>query len=150
MKYLRTLLIISILTISRGSLIAQTASIIEKEVQILTYPYSDPDPVPQFGKIFPYFRYDGYALNGSMRNWKVVEMENDYIKLWVIPEIGGKIWGAVEKSTGKEFIYYNHAVKFRDVALRGPWTSGGIEINFGIIGHAPTSSTSCRLFDQKK
>jgi tetratricopeptide (TPR) repeat protein len=140
MKYLRTLLIISILTISRGSLIAQTASILEKEVQILTYPYSDPDPVPQFGKIFPYFRYDGYALNGSMRNWKVVEMENDYIKLWVIPEIGGKIWGAVEKSTGKEFVYYNHAVKFRDVALRGPWTSGGIEINFGIIGHAPTSS----------
>jgi hypothetical protein len=76
-----------------------------------------------------------------MQNWKMIEMENDYIKLWVTPEIGGKIWGAIEKSTGREFIYYNHAVKFRDVAMRGPWTSGGIEINFGVIGHAPTCSS---------
>lgn len=123
------------------SLIAQEASIIEKEVQLITYPYTDPDPVPQFGKIFPYFRYDGYAFIGAMRNWKVVELENSYIKLWVVPEIGGKIWGAIEKSTGKEFIYFNHAVKFRDVDSRGPWTSGGIEMNFGIIGHAPTCSS---------
>ena len=45
----------------------------------------------------------------------------------ILPEVGGKIWSAIEKSTGKSFIYYNHVVKFRDVAMRGPWTSGGIE-----------------------
>lgn len=139
-KYLWLYLILTVLAFPGASLIAQEASIIEKEVQLITYPFSDPDPVPQFGKIFPYFRYDGYVFNGVMRKWKVVEMENNYIKLWVIPEIGGKIWGAVEKSTGKEFVYFNQAVKFRDVALRGPWTSGGIEINFGIFGHAPTCS----------
>lgn len=105
-----------------------------------TYPFSDPDPIPMPGKIYPYFRFEGYSAKGEMHNWKMVEMENDYIKLWIVPEIGGKIWGAIEKSTGKEFIYYNHVVKFRDVAMRGPWTSGGIEMNFGIIGHAPTCS----------
>ena len=58
-----------------------------------------------------------------------------------MPEIGGKIWAAIEKSTGKSFIYYNHVVKFRDVAMRGPWTSGGIEPNYGIIGHTPNCAT---------
>lgn len=120
---------------------AQTAKVSEKNEQMITYPFSDPNPVPEFGKIYPYFRFDGYAANGKQQTWKMVEMENDFIKLWITPEIGGKIWGAVEKTTGKEFVYFNHVVKFRDVAMRGPWTSGGIEINFGVIGHAPTCST---------
>ena len=59
----------------------------------------------------------------------------------VLPEIGGKIWAAVEKSTGRSFIYDNHVVKFRDIAMRGPWTSGGIEPNYGIIGHTPNCAT---------
>ncbi len=70
---------------------AQVATISEKTVQLNTYSFSDPNPVPEFGKIFPYFRYDCYSNKGSMRNWKMIEMENDYIKLWVIPEIRGKI-----------------------------------------------------------
>jgi len=122
-------------------LYAQTALISEKQIPLQTYPFSDPNPVPEQGNIYPYFRYDGFSDKGTMRNWKMIELENDYIKLWVSPEIGGKIWGAIEKATGKEFVYYNHAVKFRDVAMRGPWTSGGIELNFGVIGHAPTCST---------
>lgn len=120
---------------------AQIAHISEKQIPLVTYPFSDPDPVPNPGKFYPYARFEGYSDKGSIQNWKMVELENDYIKLWVTPDIGGKIWGAVEKVTGKEFIYYNHAVKFRDVAMRGPWTSGGIEFNFGVIGHAPTTSS---------
>jgi len=68
-------------------------------------------------------------------------LENKYVKVSVFPEIGGKVWGAIEKSTNNEFIYYNSVVKFRNIAMRGPWTSGGIEFNFGIIGHAPTTAT---------
>ena len=56
----------------------------------------------------------------------------------ILPEVGGKNLGCDrKKATGKDFIYYNHVVKFRDVAMRGPWTSGGIEANYGIIGHTP-------------
>ena len=123
-----------------GMLKAQESSISEKQILLQTYPFSDPNPVPEMGKIYPYFRFDGYSRQGIKKEWKMVELENDYIKLWVAPDIGGKIWGAIEKATGKEFIYYNHAVKFRDIAMRGPWTSGGIELNFGVIGHAPTCS----------
>ena len=107
------------------------------EREMLTYPYSAPKEVPDFGRIYPYHRYDGYTAEGRMQKWEMVEMENDYIKLWIMPGVGGKIWGAVDKRTGREFIYFNHVVKFRDVAMRGPWTSGGIEMNFGIIGHSP-------------
>jgi predicted Zn-dependent protease len=106
-----------------------------------TYPFSDPDPVPEMGKFYPYYRFDGYTDKPINKEWKVVELENEYITVIILPEIGGKIWAAIEKSTGKSFLYYNHVVKFRDVAMRGPWTSGGIEPNYGIIGHTPNCAT---------
>jgi tetratricopeptide (TPR) repeat protein len=114
-----------------------------------TYIFSDPNPVPKVGRIYPYFRFDGYTAQSKDKEWKFIELENDYIKVLITPEIGGKIWGAIEKSTGKEFIYFNHSVKFRDVAMRGPWTSGGIESNFGAIGHAPTCSTPVDYYIRK-
>lgn len=107
-----------------------------------TYMYSDPDPVPHpQSNIYPYFRFDGYTDEPMYKDWTIVELENEWIKVHITPEIGGKIWGAWEKSTGFPFVYANDVVKFRDVAMRGAWTSGGIEFNFGDIGHAPTVAT---------
>jgi tetratricopeptide (TPR) repeat protein len=120
---------------------SQKATYTEAEVSLMTYPFSEPNPVPVFEHIYPYFRFDGYAARGEMQKHKMVILENEYIKVWITPDIGGKIWGAIEKSTGREFIYFNHAVKFRNIAMRGPWTSGGLEFNFGVIGHTPTCST---------
>lgn len=124
-----------------GRTSGQQATIREERVAMKTYMFSDPDPVPEMEKNYPYFRFDGYTNQGSMREWNMVIMENDYIQVFITPEIGGKIWGAVEKSTGGDFLYYNDVVKFRDVAFRGPWTSGGIEFNFGIMSHVSTCST---------
>lgn len=132
-------------------LFAQQAIVMETVQTIKTYPFFDPDPVANPSNLFyPYFRFDGFAVKGIDKDWKVVSLENDYIKLTLFPEIGGKIWGAVDKISGNEFIYNNHVVKFRDIAMRGPWTSGGIEFNFGIIGHAPTSSTPVDYLTKKK
>ena len=121
--------------------IAQTARIYEKDISLNTYPFSDPDPVPDISRIYPYFDFNGYTSQGRKQDWKMVVLENDYIQVFVCPAVGGKVWGAIEKSTGKEFLYFNHAVKFRNVAMRGPWTSGGLEYNFGDIGHIPTCAT---------
>lgn len=120
---------------------AQNAVIQEKPYSMNSYPFSDPDPIAAPGKIYPYFRFDGYTSEGKIMDWNMVVMENSYIKVFVSPQVGGKVWGAIEKSTGKEFLYFNHTMKFRDVAMRGAWTSGGVEFNFGIIGHAPSCST---------
>lgn len=123
------------------------ASVNEVKLVMPTYMFSDPDPVAKpENAYYPYFRFDGYSEKSNPKEWNAVEMENDYIKVTIFPEIGGKVWGAVEKSTGKEFIYYNHTVKFRDIAMRGAWTSGGIEFNFGIIGHVPTTATPVDYF----
>ena len=103
-----------------------------------TYPYDDPNPHPIVGRIYPYFRFDGFTDSARAKGWKTVELENQYLKILILPEIGGKIWAAIEKKSNRSFIYSNSVVKFRDIAMRGPWTSGGIEANYGIIGHTPT------------
>lgn len=134
-------LLFSIFFILIAGAFAQNAIIQEKPQSLNSYPYSDPNPVASPGRIYPYFRFDGYTAEGRKMDWNMVEMENPYIKIYVSPQVGGKVWGAIEKSTGKEFLYFNHAVKFRDVAMRGAWTSGGVEFNFGLIGHAPSCSS---------
>jgi len=107
-----------------------------------TYGFFDPDPVPAVSeRRYPYFRYDGSSPSSEPKTWQTVVLENENIRVTLMPAIGGKVWGATDKKTGVDFIYYNHAVKFRDIAMRGPWCSGGIEFNFGIIGHSPSTST---------
>lgn len=123
-----------------SSMFAQ-ATVTETKQVFRTYPFGDPDPVARMTNIYPYFRFEGYSIVPKEREWKVVTLENPYIKVMIAPEIGGKILGAIEKSTGKAFIYFNHVVKFREIAMRGPWTSGGIEFNFGDIGHTPATAT---------
>jgi tetratricopeptide (TPR) repeat protein len=118
----------------------EKASIRTEMVVLKTYPYSDPSPIPEFGRLYPYNRFDGYTNKSTDQAWEMVILENNHIRIWINPAVGGKIWGAIEKSTSNEFIYFNHAAKFRDVAMRGPWTSGGMEINMGIIGHTPSCS----------
>jgi tetratricopeptide (TPR) repeat protein len=122
---------------------AQNQVVTVKEYQqvFTTYPFSDPNPIPVSTSIYPYFRYDGFTDKPIQKSWKVVELENNYIKVLILPEVGGKIWTAIEKSTNQPFIYYNHAVKFRNLGMRGPYTSGGLEYNFGIFGHTPNCAT---------
>ncbi len=123
---------------------SQQARVTITDQSFLTYPFSDPSPVAAFAfkpDIYPYHKFEGYALEGQEKQWKVVLLENEHLKVSITPEIGGRVWGAIEKSTGDDFIYQNEVVKFRNIAMRGPWTSGGIEFNFGIIGHAPSTAT---------
>ncbi|MBZ4187580.1 DUF5107 domain-containing protein [Niabella beijingensis] len=119
----------------------KNAVITEFKKEYVTYPFSDPNPVPSFGKIYPYFRFDGFTATSIRKKWKVVQLENDFIRIEVFPEIGGKVWSAYDKVHKRYFLYNNNVVKFRDIAMRGPWTSGGVEFNYGIIGHTPNTAT---------
>lgn len=123
------------------TLYAQYPAIRDTTLRMKTYGFGDPNPVADMNRIYPYFRFDTYSEQAEERDWKMVILENEYIKVYVCPEIGGKVWGAIEKSTGREFLYFNDVVKFRDVATRGAWTSGGLEYNFGVIGHSPNGAT---------
>lgn len=132
--------------------LAQDVTIKEETMSLDTYGFGKPNPVPILAenpKIFPYHKFEQYEHESKKKDWKVVTLENDYIKVFVLPEIGGKVWGAIEKSTGEEFLYKNEVIKFRNIAMRGPWTSGGIEFNFGIIGHHPATATPVDYLTRK-
>lgn len=132
---------LGVLLISSLAIGQNNSQVRELTKDYITYPFSDPDPVANAGLIYPYFRYDGFTNSGVKKPWKIVELENDYIKVQIMPEIGGKIWTAIDKKNNKPFLYDNGVVKFRDIAMRGAWTSGGIEANFGIIGHTSAVAT---------
>ena len=135
------LLILSLFLICCSS---ESAIISEDYRTLKTYPFSDPNPIPILTKdsrLYPYHSFEGYSHEGFPKDWKVVKMENPHIEVYVLPEVGGKVWGAIDKSNGEEFIYRNEVMKFRNISLRGPWTSGGIEFNFGVIGHTPATAT---------
>ncbi len=119
--------------------VAQTVEV--KDTVMTTYSFSDPNPIPEPGRIYPYFRYEKYETEPVQQTWKMVVLENEYLRVKVFPEVGGKIWSIYDKKQGKELFYDNRVMKFREIALRGPWTSGGIEFNYGVIGHAPSCSS---------
>ncbi len=124
---------------------AQPATVRTMVLDLPTYPYGDADPAPSVmrdARIYPYTIFDGFSSAPVDSSWPVVRMENRWIRLDIAPGLGGKILGAVDRTTGKQFIYTNDAVKFRRIALRGPWTSGGIEFNFGVVGHTPTTAAA--------
>ncbi len=135
------------------------ASVTIKKEIITTYPFSDPDPVPVFARssmggagsrIYPYFVFSGFSPESKPQEWTVIRLKNRYLEVSLLPEVGGKIWGAKDLRTGYDFLYTNHVLKFREIALRGPWTSGGIEFNFGVIGHGPHTATPVDYYVEKK
>lgn len=147
------LFVLTLLTAATYAAVGTT--ITESTESVLTYAFSDPTPVavlaPQSNRpCYPYNHFDGYTTKGKQQEWQVVTLENPYIKVTMLPQMGGKIWGAIEKESGREFIYQNHVMKFRDIAMRGAWTSGGIEFNFGILGHVPTTATPIDYITVKK
>ena len=133
--YQYRILSISLLFFFSNNLKSQV-SIREFTEDLKTYDFSDPNPIPIFisnSKIYPYFTFDGYSIESKSKKFKVIELENNYIKVLITPEIGGKVWGAFDKTSGEEFIYKNEVVKFRNISMRD---HGPLRRKFnGIIGH---------------
>lgn len=143
-------LVLAAVTIFAACAFSFAQSVSVKDTLMRTYPYGDPDPVPQMGKIYPYWRFQQFTKDGEEQTWKMIVLENEYLRVKVFPEIGGKVWSIYDKTDGKELFYDNDVVKFREIALRGPWTSGGIEFNYGVIGHAPSCSSPVDWKIEKK
>ena len=119
-----------------------------KKVAIPTYPIGNAEPLPLFFEKRPYQGASGrlypipYVTNFSDEKVDVeydqITLENDYIKVELLPEIGGKINRAYDKTSDYDFIYYNKVIKPAMVGLAGPWVSGGIEFNWP-QHHRPTT-----------
>lgn len=87
--------------------------------------------------ILPYLLQDGYDRKKKPRAWKAAVLENDFIRATFLPEIGGRLWSLIDKTTGRELLHKNPVFQPCNLALRNAWVSGGVEWNVGIIGHSP-------------
>ena len=106
---------------------------------IPTYGIGEPNKNPMFlekrvyqgssGKVYPHPVIDKIYDDKKDVTYRAVFLENDYLKIMVLPELGGRIQRATDKTNNYDFVYYNHVIKPALVGLAGPWISGGIEFN---------------------
>ena len=112
----------------------------EELVTIPTYPVQDADPNPMFlekrvyqgssGKVYPNPFIDRVALERVDKAYKAIFLENEFIQLMILPEIGGRIHAGLDKTNQYDFFYRQHVIKPALVGLLGPWISGGVEFNW--------------------
>jgi tetratricopeptide (TPR) repeat protein len=112
----------------------------QQEVNIFTFPPESPDPNPMFfekrvyqgssGRVYPLPFIDRIATEGRDHAWQALHIENEYIRLMVLPEIGGRIHIGLDKINGYDFFYRQNVIKPALVGLAGPWISGGVEFNW--------------------
>lgn len=73
--------------------LAVAATVSVGQMEMKTYPFSDPDPVPAVTTVkYPYFRYDGSTDKASLQKWQTVTLENEALRVTIFPEIDGKVW----------------------------------------------------------
>ncbi len=112
----------------------------EERVLIPTYEISEYDKNPVFlekrvyqgssGRVYPHPVCYGVADSASSHEYSAIFLENDYISVMILPELGGRIQRIYDKTNGYDAVYYNEVVKPALVGLAGPWISGGIEFNW--------------------
>lgn len=112
----------------------------EEKVVIPTYETGKQNINPMFlekrvyqgssGRVYPYPVIDKIFDEKVDKEYNMVFLENDYIQIQVMPEIGGRIYRAIDKTNDYDFVYYNQVIKPALVGLAGPWISGGIEFNW--------------------
>ncbi len=82
------------------------------------------------GVVYPYPVVESISDTKVDREYRAVYLENEYIKVMILPELGGRVQMAYDKIKQRHFVYYNHVIKPALVGLTGPWISGGIEFNW--------------------
>ncbi len=112
----------------------------KERVVIPTYEAGVPEKNPIFlekrvyqgssGVVYPYPVIESISNEKTDKEYEAVYIENEYIKVMILPELGGRVQMAYDKIRQRHFVYYNHVIKPALVGLAGPWISGGIEFNW--------------------
>ena len=112
----------------------------KEEVVIPTYEVGKPEKNPIFlekrvyqgssGVVYPYPVIESISDEKTDHTYNAVYLENEYLKVMILPELGGRVQMAYDKIKQRHFVYYNHVIKPALVGLAGPWISGAIEFNW--------------------
>ncbi|MBS2210699.1 DUF5107 domain-containing protein [Carboxylicivirga mesophila] len=111
-----------------------------QKIIIPTYEVGQPEKNPIFlekrvyqgssGVVYPYPVIEKIEDTKVDKEWNAVYLENKYLKIMILPELGGRVQMAYDKIKQRHFVYYNQVIKPALVGLTGPWISGGIEFNW--------------------
>ena len=111
----------------------------ETNLVIPTYLAAPPSPVPRFyegrtyqgakATFYPYPVQDRLTDIKTNQSYKALFLENQYVQISVLPELGGRIFSAVDKANGYDFFYRQHVIKPALIGMLGAWISGGVEWN---------------------
>lgn len=111
----------------------------EENIVLPTYETKSPDKIPLFFRpeevqlaekhVYPYPFYDVGAEDKKDKQYKAVILENEYLKICVTPEMGGRLYYCLDKTSNYEVVYNNRVVKPALIGTLGAWTSGGVEWN---------------------
>ncbi len=112
----------------------------EEQIVLPTYKPAAPEKSPLFlenrayqgstGKVYPMPVTEKISDEKENVEYHAIYLENDYLLVMILPELGGRIQRALDKTNNYDFVYYNHVIKPALVGLTGPWISGGIEFNW--------------------
>src|ERR1035437_2724057 len=119
----------------------QKKVVIKEELKVIpTYEIESPDANPRFydgrntqgaeGKVYPYPMYDRLGNKKIDKTYRLVTLENEYLEITVLPELGGRIYSAVDKVNKYNFFYKQRVIKPALIGTIGAWVSGGVEFNF--------------------
>ena len=124
----------------------------EETVFIPTYLPMSPDPNPMFlekrvyqgssGKVYPLPFIDRVSSEKTDQAYQALHLENEFVYLMILPEIGGRIQIGFDKRAGYDFFYRQDVIKPALVGLAGPWISGGVEFNWP-QHHRPSTYMPC-------
>lgn len=111
-----------------------------EKVSIPTYKTGTPEKHPMFlekrvyqgssGVVYPHPVIEQIADEKTMQEYTAVFLENEFLLIMILPELGGRVQRAYDKIRQRDFVYYNQVIKPALVGLAGPWISGGIEFNW--------------------
>ncbi|MDI4647489.1 DUF5107 domain-containing protein [Cohnella hashimotonis] len=82
------------------------------------------------GRVYPHPVVDKIEDDKKPQNYRLAILENEFVRIEIMPELGGRVYRALDKTNDYDFVYYNRVIKPALVGLAGPWISGGIEFNW--------------------
>src|SRR5262249_37341722 len=96
-----------------------------------TYRIGEADPIPQFElwtkepANYPYPLLRNIGKESRTVAWRSIQLENEYLRCVVLPDLGGHLHSCRDKRNGREMFYANPVVKPALVGLRGAWVAMG-------------------------